>query len=443
MPHKSKASSSGQNMPPSPVLISGEALAVVSSTSSQMSEESIRKLVDQVAIPAIYDWLKPSSSQFANAPPLGYLTVYASQLTSGLRFPLHPLLRQLSNNFLGVFASKLTTGECFFYLSPRPGLTFLKDKPSFHGAWKTRFFFVHKPEWDIPLAWGSSLNPLPYINLGEIKRRMTDVGLVSHEFKAKAILEEDLLIVTGIHPTPDRYEGPLDTYSRLRIMMTSAVVRKFIPEDVPAIPPSPSARSVSSTPSEAPSASVPRATSPPPPQSYAAAFPHGTPIIEVSTSPDEGTPFQTPLEVHPSSPIPPPVEAVSSSQKRPRIEEVPIEDPPAGEASELLVFSAQATNRADVELLSSRSVAGIGNFLLTQISAIPAVVAAMRMDEEGAQTRDTEAKLREEIEAFRNQLVEKEGQIVTLTMENEAVKASIVQAYTRGRGRGGLGDDFV
>ncbi|KAK4415120.1 hypothetical protein Salat_2619200 [Sesamum alatum] len=63
-------------------LISGAALAIVSSTSSQMSEEAIRKLVAQVALPADYDWLRPTPSQFANDPPLGYLTVYASQLTS-------------------------------------------------------------------------------------------------------------------------------------------------------------------------------------------------------------------------------------------------------------------------------------------------------------------------------------------------------------------------
>ncbi|KAK4417200.1 hypothetical protein Salat_2545600 [Sesamum alatum] len=280
-----------------------------------MSEESIRKLVDQVALPATYDWLKPSPSQCANAPPPGYLTVYSAQLTSGLRW----------------------WWDSFYVLNSI--VSNLREKPSSHGAWKTRFFFVRKPEWNIPLACGSSLNPLPYVNLREIKRRMTDVGLVSHEFKTKAILEEDLLIVAGIHPTPARYEGPLDSYPG--IMMNRAVVRKFIPEDVHTIPPSPSNRSVSSTPSEVPSANVPRASSLPPPQSYTAAFPHGTPIIEVSTFPDEGTPFQTPLEVHPSSPIPTFVEVVSSSQKRPRIEEVPIEDSPAGKASKPLVFPAQ------------------------------------------------------------------------------------------------------
>ncbi|KAK4423358.1 hypothetical protein Salat_1918600 [Sesamum alatum] len=173
MPRRSKASSSGENVAPSPTLISGEALAVVSSTPSQMSEESIRKLVDQISLPATYDWLRPSPSQFANNPPEGFLTVYTSQLTSGLRFPLPDLLVQLFNvlgippsqllpnsyrlvvgfllcsqlyqfeptleNFLGVLAPKLTTGECFFYLSPRPGLTFIRDKPSSMAPGKRAF----------------------------------------------------------------------------------------------------------------------------------------------------------------------------------------------------------------------------------------------------------------------------------------------------------------
>ncbi|KAK4433308.1 hypothetical protein Salat_1093100 [Sesamum alatum] len=186
MPRRSRASSSGENVSPSPTLISGEALATVSSTSSQMSKEAIRKLVAQVALSATYDWLRPTSSQFANDPPAGFLIVYASQLTSGLRFPLPPLLVHLFNilgilpsqllpnsyrlvvgfllcsqlyrfearveNFLGVLAPKLTSGEFFFYLSPHPSLTFIQDKPSSHGAWKTRFFFVRKSEWDVPVA---------------------------------------------------------------------------------------------------------------------------------------------------------------------------------------------------------------------------------------------------------------------------------------------------
>ncbi|KAK4424605.1 hypothetical protein Salat_1654100 [Sesamum alatum] len=403
MPRRSKASSYGENVSPFPTLISGEALAVVSSTPSQISEESIRKLVDQISLPTTYDWLRPSPSQFANNPPEG---IPPSQL--------------LPNSYRSDFYS---------------------DKPSSHGAWKTRFFFVRKPLWDVPLVWDSSLNPLPPLNIGEIKRRMLDVGLVEHEFKGKAILEEELLIVAGLHPAPDRYEGPLDAYSRLRIMMNCAAVRKFIPEDVPAIPPSPLARSVSSTPSDLPPSGVPHKLTPAPPQSYTPAFPQGTPVIESKASP--------------------------LSQKRPRLEEVQREETPTGGSSEPLVFPAQVLtprlepragvfnmsrtiNRADVELLATSSVTGAGNFVIMQVSAIPAAIAAM-VEKHGAliggheavrrELQDTQVKLsqcqqrlrrkgREELESLKAKLVENEGQVVALSMENEAVKASTVQAYT-------------
>ncbi|KAK4415542.1 hypothetical protein Salat_2661600 [Sesamum alatum] len=293
-------------------------MAVISSTSSQMSAEAIRKLV--------------------------------TQLTSGLRFPLPPLLIQLFN-VLGIPPSQLLPNS------------------------------YKKPEWGVPVSWGSSLNALPPLNLGEIKRRMLDVGLVAHEFKAKAILEEELLIVAGLHPAPDW------------IMMNRAVVHKFIPDDIPTIPLSSSTRSVSSNPSNVPSASAPRAITP---RSYTPAFPQGTPI-EVSTSPEEDPASKRLLSKSPLLLVEAPSLSFPAPILTPRLE------PKAG------VFNMSRTiNRSEVELLSSRSVQGL------------------HIDEEWARAGEVEAKLREEIEALRTQLVEKEGQVVTLTMENEVVKASTV-----------------
>ncbi|KAK4417294.1 hypothetical protein Salat_2555000 [Sesamum alatum] len=279
---------------------------------------------------------------------------------------------------------------------------------------------------------------------------MLDVGLVEHEFKGKAHLEEELLIVAGLHPAPDRYEDPLDTYSRLWIMMNRAAVRKFIPDDVPAIPPSPSARSISSTPSDLPSSSVPRESTP----------------VPLSHT------LQHSFMARPSSRCVRPLRKVPLSKLRQRCLPLlpwllqskvltPRLEPRAG------IFNMSRTiNRADVELLSTRSVAGVGNFILTQVSAIPTVVAVMvgkhgallrgyeavrrehqdtqvklshfqqGLVEKGGKTKETEAKLREELESLKAKLVEKEGQVIALSMENEVVKASIVQAYTRGREEG-------
>ncbi|KAK4441613.1 hypothetical protein Salat_0496200 [Sesamum alatum] len=513
MPRRNKVSSSGETTFPSPAMVSSEALAVISGTGSSLTEDAVRKLAIDIALPGEYDWVVPSPNQSANNPPPGYLTVYSTQLTLGLRFPFHDPLIQVFNrlgippsqllpnsyrlivgfllcaqlyefdpsveNFLGVFSPKITSGECFFYLSPRPGLTFIRDEPSSHGAWKSKYFFLKKEGWQVPLSWGTSLNTLPSLNLGEIKRRMKDAGLVDHEFSAKTLLEDELLVVAGLHPAPDTYEGPLDRFSRLRIMMNRAAVRKFIPEDVPTIPTSSGLRPV--LPDDLPDDLVPPVGTPsshapcwyslvltasfeplPVPQVNPCPFPQGTPIIEVGTY-EENTPSQTPSDLPPMSPLPPPVEALSSSLKRPRLEETPSEGTHRSyEETPGLIFPTpvltprldlragssnmcQATHHSDVETLSLRSMQEKYMVLMKNWEALRKELAdtRARMDclqnqyrDDGAPSREREAKLVDELEALRVQIVEKDGQVAALTLENEVVRASTVQAYTRRREEG-------
>ncbi|KAK4439271.1 hypothetical protein Salat_0262000 [Sesamum alatum] len=59
-------------------------------------------------------------------------------------------------------------------------------------------------------------------------------------------------------------------------------------------------------------------------------------------------------------------------------------------------------------------------------------------EQDGARSREREAKLRNELEVLRNQFVDKDGQIALLSMENEVVKTSTMQAYTRGREEGAV-----
>ncbi|KAK4416752.1 hypothetical protein Salat_2500700 [Sesamum alatum] len=56
--------------------------------------------------------------------------------------------------------------------------------------------------------------------------------------------------------------------------------------------------------------------------------------------------------------------------------------------------------------------------------------------DDGARSRERETKLVDEREALQVQIVEKDGQVAALTLENEVVRASTVQAYTRGREEG-------
>ncbi|KAK4429153.1 hypothetical protein Salat_1215500 [Sesamum alatum] len=78
MPRKHKISSSGEVASPSSAMASSEALAVISGTTSSMTEEVVKKLVADIALPEEYNWVLPSSTQSANNPSAGYLTVYAS-----------------------------------------------------------------------------------------------------------------------------------------------------------------------------------------------------------------------------------------------------------------------------------------------------------------------------------------------------------------------------
>ncbi|KAK4438105.1 hypothetical protein Salat_0144600 [Sesamum alatum] len=283
-----------------------------------------------------------------------------------------------------------------------------------------------------PLLGHGLLNALPPLNLGDIKRVMKEVGLVDHEFNAKAILDEELLIVVGLHPAPDRYEGPHD-----RIMMNRVAVRKFIPDDVPAMPSSSGTRSAPSTPSDLPPKLTPtsRMTHPP-----SASLPchQETPVIEVVTSPEDASY----------------VEDLPSSHKRPRIDVEGTEDVPTAAGPSELAFLApvltphmdpqvgafnmsKAVNRADVEVLTPRTFTSISNLILSNAS----VRQKLRFEPNVLKLRnrlerERENKHKEELDALKHQMVDKDSQISMLTMENVAIKASTMQAYARGREEG-------
>ncbi|KAK4421602.1 hypothetical protein Salat_2110800 [Sesamum alatum] len=124
---------------------------------------------------------------------------------------------------------------------------------------------------------------------------------------------------------------------------------------------------------------------------------------------------------------------------------------------------SRTIHQSNIEALATRTMQGIGSFLLTQTSATPTAIAAIikkyttlmgnseatrrelcearanidtfrgQYEEDVAWSREREAKLTGELEALRNQMVERDEQIVMLSMEYEVVRTSKMQAYTRGR----------
>ncbi|KAK4412414.1 hypothetical protein Salat_2888400 [Sesamum alatum] len=405
MTHRTRASSSKEPSPYVANEISPDCFVVISSISPKMSAKSIVRTINLLGLHEGYEVVTPIEYQRANNLSPGCLAMYAAQCMSGLRFSLHPFLVELLGalgippsqlnpisyrlvvglvlccqlyhiepsleNFLGVLSPRLTPGECFFHFSPRPSLVFIHEKPSSYGAWKSRFFFVRKAEWE-----------------------------------AKALVEKDLLIVAGIHPEPDTYTGLESRYFRLRKYHDESSCRpQILPENLLVNPlSSSSTRSGSATPSEIQSSGrgqspsltpfvvSPSSTSPSSVPSQHADAPFDTPVIEVETSPKADT---TPT---PSSPLFVLLSEVgSSSQKRPRIEDVPQgkEASPAGPAQAappsfpLPVMTPQfspkagvsnmckVVNKGDVESLSGRSMEGLGHLLLSQAAMTLAIIVAI------------------------------------------------------------------
>ncbi|KAK4426461.1 hypothetical protein Salat_1414700 [Sesamum alatum] len=373
-----------------------------------MSAKTIVKTINLLGLPEGFEILTPIEYQRANNPPPGCVIVYAAQCVSRLRFPLHPFLVDLLvtlgippsqlnpnsyrlvvefllccqlyclepsvENFLGIFSPRLTPGECFFHFTPRLGLVFIHEKPSSYGAWKNRFFFIRKAEWEIPLVWRPSPNDLPPINLELVKERVKVVGLLDHGFKAKALVEKDILIVAGLHPVPDPYTGPESRY--LQTMMNRAAVRKFLPENVPSNPlSSPSTRSASTT-----------------PLIFNRVVGVDPLLVHLQRS---GLTLLLSARFPRDTPIPP---WRLPSQKRPRVEEVPLAEeaiPPsptptaAPPSFPLPVMTPQftpkarvsnmykATNKGDVEFLFGRSMESLAHLLLFQTTMTPPIVVAM------------------------------------------------------------------
>ncbi|KAK4421843.1 hypothetical protein Salat_2134900 [Sesamum alatum] len=179
-------------------------------------------------------------------------------------------------NLYGVFAPRPTLGECFFPFTLRSG--------------------------SLGLALiDESIVP---INFKAVRERIKSAGLLDHGFRAKALLEEDLLIVAGLYPVKDPYIGPESCYSR-----------HWTPSSVP---PGPASHSL-----------------------YTSDVPPEPLVIEVVTSPQADTTL-APSESPPSLPFVSPPEAGSSSQKRPRVEGNPQEEFfPGGDSPQTPAFPSR------------------------------------------------------------------------------------------------------
>ncbi|KAK4421059.1 hypothetical protein Salat_2056400, partial [Sesamum alatum] len=412
---RTRASISKEPPPSAANEMSPDCFVVISSISPKMYAKSIIKTINLLGLPEGYEVVTPSEYHRANNTPPGCLTVYVAQCVFGLRFPFHPFLVELltalgispsqSNpnsyrlvvgfllccqfyhiehtleNFMGVFFPRLTPGECFFHFSRRPSLAFIHDKPSSYGAWKSRFFFIRKTEWEVSLAWRSSLNELPSINLELVKERVKVAGFLDHGFKAKTLVEEDLLIVAGLHPIP-----------QIPVLALKAVTFTSV-KSLPSNPLSSlSMRSASATPLDVQSSERGRSPSRTSPR--------------VRPDSEEAPPADTTQAIPPSSfPLP-----VMTSQFNPK----------AGVSN-----MCNAVHMGDVE-----SLAGRGGFRPSAV--IPDCYGRLLKN----QLADEESKHREENYVLNAQVEEKDSKLVMQAIEMASLRTTSFQSYTRGREEG-------
>ncbi|KAK4428842.1 hypothetical protein Salat_1184100 [Sesamum alatum] len=299
---------------------------------------------------------------------------------------------------------------------PHPGLVFVHEKPSWYGAWKSCFFFVRKAHWEVPLSCGLSLKELPSVDLDLVKERVRSVGPLEHGFEAKALMEEDILIVAGLHPFEDTYSGP-----ESQVMMNRAAIRKFFPKNIPSKPLSSSTtKSASATPTDIQSSGRGRSPSMtplnlPPSSSSPSPLPAQLvdallepPMIEVVTSPKNDPPqvsispsWSSPQDPSPDMAVPKSDPVSSSAFPVPMM--TPQFNPKAGVSNML-----KAVHRADVNFLAGRPVEGLGQLLLSHTAMTPAIIVALV---------EIYEKMRRDYESISLQLKDIISQLETLSRE--------------------------
>ncbi|KAK4421743.1 hypothetical protein Salat_2124900 [Sesamum alatum] len=222
------------------------------------------------------------------------------------------------------------------------------------------------------------------------------------------MLEEELLIVDGLHPAPDPYDDPKIVSLDFKYPIL------FIPDDVHAIPLN-RTRSASTYPSDLPSSSVPRSNTPLPLQSYSSPFPQGTLVIEVVQSFKKRAYIE---EVRNGSL--PPLEATPDSIVFP----APVLPPRLG--SKVGDFKlSQIVNWSDIDTLSIRLTPAIVTAMMEKYEnmaknletttlelqeALAKVLSLQRgLEEEGARFKDLKAEIQWGMSMLKSQVDGKKG----------------------------------
>ncbi|GFZ10873.1 hypothetical protein Acr_22g0002710 [Actinidia rufa] len=214
--------------PPIPINSSKMDTSSLNKESNVMSQAELDNLGTTYSFPQGVRLRIPGDGETILSTRQGEVAFYEAAFLAGLRFPIHPTIReilihykicpaQLSPNawrsvicllvIWRIFKRHLSCGEfrCLYSLSPlpdsgwyyfkaRPEKNLLRGSPSNVKGWKTRFFFASGDEWElapgtaasesslrVPKSWGASgksCNKLPTLSEVDAKRMEAVFGKI-------------------------------------------------------------------------------------------------------------------------------------------------------------------------------------------------------------------------------------------------------------------------
>ncbi|KAK6146148.1 hypothetical protein DH2020_020017 [Rehmannia glutinosa] len=306
-----------------------------------MFARNLKYLCKNISIPPSFKLALPSFYDRPNRPPPGFLAFFSGQIDGGLRFPIHPLMAELSvlyqiplnqfspNSFRlmtgfvmvtkfleieptaelfhSLFQIKVSTTRGLFYLSSRGDARFLGKYPTSNKFWKDRYFFLSSPEpWPFPTRWVWEVPPRKKVN---IRRRDPDLQVLidrlnKQEYDLSRLCScPALLWHFKLSHTPAKLEDDLATTMNKRLAEKEAARKRNI--------------SMSRAPSQGTS-SNPQSIQPPPSITSAQTTEDQAPKSPRTIRPDSARDVIRELTDPSNNPIPKkrPLSALDSSQKK-------------------------------------------------------------------------------------------------------------------------------
>ncbi|GFZ20334.1 hypothetical protein Acr_28g0010390 [Actinidia rufa] len=155
-----------------------------------MSQAELDKLGSTYSFPSGIRLRIPGDGETILSARQGEVAFYEAAFLAGLRFPIHPTIREI----LVLVLPQPLIRFGWYYFKARPKKNLFRRSPSNVKGWKTRFFFASGDEWEfpsgvvasdtttrVPRSWGTpgkSCNKLPTLSEVDAKRTEAILGKI-------------------------------------------------------------------------------------------------------------------------------------------------------------------------------------------------------------------------------------------------------------------------